>query len=290
MSPPNSKDWWLAAALSSAALPAAMGQTNPATPNAGAVAGMVTAASTNATTAGQTVAIGNDVKPGQRFTTGAGGAMHLLFVDQSAVTLGPDSDLVIETFAYDPATQKGQIRLKLNQGLVRVVGGKISKTQPTVIATQHGRVEIQGGISVVEYRSQNTSATFLFGQQMRATDNIGNTQTITRQGFGTSLSGNGVAPPTRTNPSDLTPKIKKVVATLSLPTGWTTQDGLPPYKKNPNNPAPARAGQLISTGDSNSGVDSLSNDRLTNNSDNLNKFGNNNTLRNLLNQQTPNAS
>src|SRR5690606_34679866 len=121
------------------------------------------------------------------------GQLHLLFLDQSAVTLGPDSELVLETFQFDPATRQGQIRLGLNKGLVRVVGGQISKNQPTVVSTPHGKVETQGGITIAETNGQNTSGTFLFGQRMTATDNNGNTQTVTRPGFGTSF-GNGQPP------------------------------------------------------------------------------------------------
>lgn len=254
MSPPISKDWWIAAALTSATLPAAVAQTPVATQ---ARAGVVSAVTPNApvTSNQKMVMVGNDVVPGQRLSTGPQGQLHVLFLDQSAITLGPDSELVIETFQFDPATRQGQIRLGLAKGLLRVVGGQISKTHATVIATSHGRIEISGGITLVETNGQNTSGTFLFGQQMSASDTNGNTQTITRAGFGSTIGSSGVSEASRISTSALNNMLGQLE---TRPSGF-----------NPNtNVSPAPSGQLISTGNtpggSNNPGGSLSNDRLKN--------------------------
>lgn len=252
MSPPISKDWWLAAALSSAAVPAAMAQANPNAPRAGVVTAVSVGAP--ATSNAQTLMVGNQVVSGQTFTTGPSGQLHLLFLDQSAVTLGPDSELVLDTFQFDPATRQGQIRLGLNKGLVRVVGGQISKTQPTVVSTPHGKVEIQGGITMVETNGQNTSGTFLFGQGMSATDTNGNTLTITRAGFGTSFGSNQPpSAPLRIPVNQLNGQLNRLESSPNNNPGNQQPGGAPP-------------GQLISTGNtpggnSNPGV-TLANDRL----------------------------
>lgn len=254
MTPPISKDWWMAAALTGATLPGAFAQT-AATPQAGVVSAIT--ASAPATANRKTVVVGDNVVPGETLRTGPDGQLHVLFLDQSAVTLGADSEMVIETFAYDPATKQGQIRLRLNQGVLRVVGGHISKTTATEIATAQGKVEIRGGISIVDSNSQQTNGIFLFGQSMRTTDNQGDTQTVTRPGFGVGLSGGGaVSSPTRVNASDLNALLNRLE---SSPTGGN--------QGNPN-PAPAPAGQLLSTGDRPGGANnpggSLANDRLKN--------------------------
>lgn len=254
MSPPISKDWWIAAALTSATLPAAVAQTPVATQ---ARAGVVSAVTPNApvTSNQKMVMVGNDVVPGQRLSTGPQGQLHVLFLDQSAITLGPDSELVIETFQFDPATRQGQIRLGLAKGLLRVVGGQISKTHATEIATSHGRIEISGGITLVETNGQNTSGTFLFGQQMSATDTNGNTQTVTRAGFGTSFGSN--------QPPSSPQRIPVNQLNAQLNSLETRPNGS--IQGNPN-PSPAPNGQLMSTGNTPGGVSnpggSLSNDRL----------------------------
>lgn len=254
MSPPISKDWWIAAALTSATLPAAVAQTPVA---AQARAGVVSAVTPNApvTSNQKMVMVGNDVVPGQRLSTGPQGQLHVLFLDQSAITLGPDSELVIETFQFDPATRQGQIRLGLAKGLLRVVGGQISKTHATVIATSHGRIEISGGITLVETNGQNTSGTFLFGQQMSATDTNGNTQTVTRAGFGTSFGSNQPpSNPQRIPVNQLNAQLNSLETRPNNNTGNQQPGGAPP-------------GQLLSTGapggSSNPG-NTLANDRLKN--------------------------
>lgn len=271
MTPPISKDWWIAAALTSAALPTAFAQT-ASTPRAGVVSAITSSAP--ATTTAKTVMVGDDVVPGETLRTGPDGQLHVLFLDQSAVTLGADSELVIETFNYDPASRQGQIRLRLNQGLLRVVGGHISKTTATEIATPQGKVEISGGISIVNVSGNTTSATFLFGQQMRATSNDGNTQTITRPGFGSTLGSQGVSTPSRTQPQQLTSLLQQLE---TRPSGGN--------QGNPN-PSPAPAGQLISTGNTPGGANNpggtLANDRLKSVVDNSVGSNPSQTLRNLL--------
>lgn len=280
MTPPISKDWWMAAALTGATLPGAFAQT-ASTPQAGVVSAIT--ASAPATANRKTVVVGDSVQPGETLRTGPDGQLHVLFLDQSAVTLGADSEMVIETFSYDPATKQGQIRLRLNQGLLRVVGGHISKTTATEVATSQGKVEISGGISVIESRPNGTSATFLFGQQMRATDNTGNTQTITRPGFGSTIGSQGVSTPTRTSLQQLTAQLQQLE---TRPSGSN--------QGNPN-PSPAPAGQLISTGNMPGGANNpggtLANDRLKSVVDNNVASNPSLTLRNLLSVgQVPNAS
>ena len=273
MSPPISKDWWIAAALTSATLPAAVAQTPVGTQ---ARAGVVSAVTPNApvTSNQKMVMVGNDVVPGQRLSTGPHGQLHVLFLDQSAITLGPDSELVIETFQFDPATRQGQIRLGLAKGLLRVVGGQISKTNPAEITTPHGRVEISGGIGIIDANPNGTTCTFLFGQSMRFTSNEGSTGNITRPGFGSTIGSNGVSEPQRTPTSQLSIMLNQLE---TRPNGGN--------QGNPN-PSPAPGGQLMSTGNTPGGVsnpgDSLSSDRLKNVVDTNAGTNPTNTLQTLL--------
>lgn len=204
MSPPISKDLWLAAAITSTTLPTALAQPAPATGSAPpAPAGIVAAITPGAQIKSndQILYVGSNALPGQRITTGKNEVLHVLLQDQSALTLGPESELVIDEFRYDESTRKGKIRLSLRQGFVRVVGGYISKNEPTEINTPHALVEISGGITVVETKGSATQSTFLFGRQM-SVSNPGGTQTVTRPGFGVTSSSN--SPPT-VQPNPRTP-------------------------------------------------------------------------------------
>lgn len=276
MTPPISKDWWLAAALSTATVSTGMAQSPMAAAAAGST-GVVTAVAPGGKVTGnnELMVVGSSIVPGQRLRTDAGGLLHVLFMDQSALTLGPDAELTIDEFTFDPGTRQGKIRLGLVKGVVRVVGGQISKTTATTISTAHGKVEILGGITMIETNGNNTSGIFLFGQSMSTTDNSGNTQTVTRPGFGSTLSSNGPTSPQRIPVSDLNSMLQRLE---SRPTAVNTAS-------NPT-PAPAPGGQLLSTGNTPVGANNpgltLANDRLKNVVDTNTLTNPSNTLRALL--------
>src|SRR5450755_1572808 len=49
--------------------------------------------------------VGVDVKANEAITTGAADRAHLLFLDGSSLTVGPQARLIIDKFIYDPATK-----------------------------------------------------------------------------------------------------------------------------------------------------------------------------------------
>jgi len=287
MSPPISKDLWLAAAITSTTLPTALAQPTSTTSSAPpAPAGIVAAITPGAQIKSndQILYVGSNALPGQRITTGKGEVLHVLMQDQSALTLGPESELVIDEFQYDESSRKGKIRLNLRQGLVRVVGGHISKNEATTITTPHGLVEISGGIAMVEATSRSTTGSYLFGQGMRATDNNGNTETITRAGFGVDISSEaGLDRPRRT-----TTQIGTLLNRLESPARAGGGVASP-------NPSPTPGFQLIG-GTGNFGVttdpsSTLANDRLKNVVDNNAATDSQRTLQTILAAgQTPNQS
>ncbi len=279
---PISNDLLLAAALTSA-VPAALAQSAP---NAGPRTGVATTVKTSAPRSSTTMYI--DGTTNQRLTTDANSTMHVLFSDQSAVTIGPNSELVIAKYEFNPKAKEGQILLEMTKGLLRVVGGLISKKAETVVRTSTATIGIRGGITVVGAQPNQTSSVFLFGQGMRATDNNGNTETVTRPGFGTNI-GNNQPPsaPQRVPASTL----GQQMAQLEGPSGGsgnTQPSGAPP-------------GQLISTGNTPGGsqnpAGSLSSDRLSSSTDNRINVNNSastgnltSTLRNLLTTNPANQS
>lgn len=238
MTPADAKDWWLAAAaLSTAFVSSAQAQDKAtATPEK---AGVVSAMTPGVTTASgnRVLYVGGDTYRGEKLVTDATGTLHLLFMDQSSMTLGPNSQVTIDEFVYDPNTKRGKIGVSLGAGLLRVVGGQISKNTETTVKTASGTIGIRGGIATAEVNGNNTNATFLFGQSMRVSDNSGNTSNITRPGFGSSLGSGGLGPTTRTDPNTLRTSLNR----LGGDPGSSNAGGNP-------NPSPAPPGQLLSTG------------------------------------------
>lgn len=252
MSPPIQKDWWLAAALTGAALPAAMGQV-PTTAE-GRQTGVVTSVTQGAPTTDASTPIYIDNTRGQRLTTGPNQTMHVLFSDQSAITIGPNSEVVITEYRYDSETKDGTLQVDLSRGLLRVVGGFISKKSETVVRTSAAEVGIRGGITTVDHQNGSTSANYLFGQQMRVSSTDGSqSQTVTRQGFGVTSQGNQLSEPQRTPSSELLGVLNRLGTSNQGP--QTTGTPSPA-------PAPSSGGSSSSTSPSPS-IGDLANDRVT---------------------------
>src|SRR5207342_2744021 len=93
--------------------------------------------------------IGIDVQANELITTSANDRAHLVFLDGSSLTVGPDARLTIDRFVFDPNTQKGELAINASKGVLRMVGGKISKTNAITITTPSSTIGIRGGITIV---------------------------------------------------------------------------------------------------------------------------------------------
>ena len=130
----------------------------------------------------------------EKVVTNATGRAQLLFADGSSMTVGPNSDLVIDTFIYNPDTKTGEMAVNLTKGFIRFVGGRISKKNAVRIKTPIGNIGIRGGIALVEMQPTGAlEVDFLFGEEL-VLEVDGNVQTTTTPGTFMSVAGAGQAP------------------------------------------------------------------------------------------------
>ena len=150
----------------------------------------------------RTLNVGVNVQTNERIVTSEGGQAQMLFLDESAFTVGPNSDVVLDEFVFDPDTGTGRIALTAAKGVFRLVGGKISKRTPVTLKTPTAVIGIRGGIALVNVAPNGaTQATFLFGDQMTVGTAGGNRE-VSRPGF-TVSADDPDAPPS--NPTPATP-------------------------------------------------------------------------------------
>ncbi len=147
--------------------------------------------------------IGVDIVADERVVTDAEGKLQLLFLDGSALTVGPNSDVVVDEFVYDPDAEVGKLTFSATKGLFRLVGGKISKKTPVLLKTPQAIIGIRGGIVTATASDTSVAATFHFGQEMTVASG-GVTVTADRPGFRISAQG-GRAPsaPVAASPQQL---------------------------------------------------------------------------------------
>jgi len=161
--------------------------------------------------------VGVDVQANEAITTGIDDRAHLLFLDGSSLTVGPQARLTIDRFVYDPASKKGDLAVRATEGVFRFVGGKISKTRPVTVVTPSASLTIRGGIMLIDVQPTRTIATFMFGIEMTVVAN-GVTQTVTRPGWQvTVLTGSAPAPPVQATPGSLSPEFAKLEALRPQP-------------------------------------------------------------------------
>ena len=98
------------------------------------------------------------------------GRAQMLLLDGTAFSIGPNSSVVLDKFIYNPETAEGSLEVTA-RGLLRIVGGKVTKKQPALIRTNSATVGIRGGIGIVQTNGSQTNATFLYGTEMTVTPN-----------------------------------------------------------------------------------------------------------------------
>jgi Cadherin domain/FecR protein len=148
--------------------------------------------------------VGLDMQADERVITGPEGRTHLIFLDGSNLSVGPNSELVIDKFVYDPATKTGQLALSAARGVFRVVGGQISKSGAIEVRTPSAVIGLRGGIAVITVpEGQPSLAMFLFGRDMTVTA-AGAMQVATRPGSAISVvPGQAPAAPVMLQPAAL---------------------------------------------------------------------------------------
>ena len=79
---------------------------------------------------------GDKIYLNETIVAGAGSGTQILLLDQSTFTIGEDSEVVMDTFIYDPATNDGKIVASVKQGSLKVISGLISKKNPDALTVE----------------------------------------------------------------------------------------------------------------------------------------------------------
>jgi hypothetical protein len=97
----------------------------------------------------RTIVIGQSITHRERIQTTSAGSVQLLFVDKTSMTIGPNSDLTIDEYVFDPNANTGRLAATLTKGAMRFVGGQISHSGSARISTENGLVGIRGGVGLI---------------------------------------------------------------------------------------------------------------------------------------------
>ena len=77
--------------------------------------------------------VGHEVFESDSVRTGANGRVGLMLNDDTRVSIGPQSEVRVETFRYAPAEGRLALALRFVQGVAVYVSGKIAKLAPDAV-------------------------------------------------------------------------------------------------------------------------------------------------------------
>lgn len=98
------------------------------------------------------LAIGERLYEGDRIVTAAASSVGFTLRDDTLISLGPNSQFVLEQFVFNPKTDEGSIAVRLARGTLRYVSGLIGKRAPErqQFSTPTATIGIRGTDFIVE--------------------------------------------------------------------------------------------------------------------------------------------
>lgn len=110
---------------------------------------------------GRVLTLGAEIVHKERIRTDNAGSAQILFIDRTTLNIGPNSDVLIDEFVFDPNRSTGKMVVSLAKGLMRFVGGQISHGGNAQVKTPTATIGIRGAVGTFSYnpRTKITTAT-----------------------------------------------------------------------------------------------------------------------------------
>lgn len=102
------------------------------------------------------LAPGTRVQQGDRILTDTEGYVGLTMRDDTLLTLGPGSNLLLDTYAFDAKTHEGNFLASLTKGVLSVVTGLIARRSPEsfIVKTRVSTMGVRGTEFILEAHEQ----------------------------------------------------------------------------------------------------------------------------------------
>jgi hypothetical protein len=82
------------------------------------------------------VVVGTPVQVGDRIRTAPRSAVGIALADDTLLSAGPGSELVVNTFTFDTTSHEGSVVARLLRGTLHVVTGLVGKAKPQNVQIQ----------------------------------------------------------------------------------------------------------------------------------------------------------
>ena len=95
--------------------------------------------------------VGSNIIFRERISTSTSGSTQVIFIDKTTLSVGPNSNILIDEFVYNPNAGSGRMTVTLTKGAMRMVGGNVSHTQGATIKTPLAAIGVRGGVATVKH-------------------------------------------------------------------------------------------------------------------------------------------
>ncbi len=158
------------------------------------VAAAVNTSATGTDAAGgvRTLTLGDNVIFNERIKTDASGLLQILLADGTSFTVGPNSDLTIDRFVYDPDSGKAEVAATMTRGVFRFIGAKTSKFAGGVkLNSPVGTIGIRGAVADITLPGgdEEGRVDMIFGDELTLTSQDGDSQRLYEPGYSIMVSG-----------------------------------------------------------------------------------------------------
>ncbi len=116
--------------------------------------GVAAAVKNQVTSNARPLVAGSDVRVREVVRTGADSMAQLLFLDETSLSIGPQSEVTLDRFVYEPNRRAGNVVFNTGRGVFRFVSGSQQPTSyqiKTPVATIGVRGTVVSWTSVVNY-------------------------------------------------------------------------------------------------------------------------------------------
>lgn len=123
------------------------------------------------------------------------GRVKIVFQDNTIVTLGENSRIQLNDYSWSKNQNKGKFRITVNEGLFRILGGKITKTNPEsfIARTPAASIGIRGSSYAGSVSGKGLAVFLLGGKGIDVSNNKGSVALL-QPGMGTSVASADIAP------------------------------------------------------------------------------------------------
>lgn len=94
----------------------------------------------------QPAVVGTPLRRGDLLKTGPTGSMGVTLEDSTVMSVGPESELTIDAYAFEPSEDALQLSARITRGTLNYISGIIAKLKPEAVQinTPTGTIGVRG--------------------------------------------------------------------------------------------------------------------------------------------------